>query len=133
MASRLTCSVITPEAQMFDGPADFVVVPAHDGEIGILPGRAPLLAKLGAGLLRLTKPGGGKESWFIAGGFVQVLDNKVIVLTQRAMRPDQIDRSRAVEQLAAARAMPAHDDIALKRKAAAEATARAQLHFAGRV
>jgi F-type H+-transporting ATPase subunit epsilon len=128
----LTCSVITPEAQVFDGPADFAVVPAHDGEIGILPGRAPLLARLGAGLLRLTKPGGGKENWFIAGGFVQVLDNKVIVLTQRAIRPDQIDRGRANEQLAAARAMPVPDEIAFKRKTAAEASARAQLHLAGR-
>ena len=43
----LTCSVITPEAQVFDGAAESVVVPAHDGEIGILFNRAPLLAKLG--------------------------------------------------------------------------------------
>ena len=130
MPSPLTCSVITPEAQVFDGPADFVVFPAHDGEIGILPGRAPLLAKLGAGLMRLTTPDGGRETWFIDGGFVQVLDNRVIVLTQRALRPEQIDRSQAARQLAAARSMPAHDDIAFRRKATAEASARAQLHAA---
>jgi len=131
MASTLNCSVITPEAQVFDGPAEFVVIPAHDGEIGILPGRAPLMAKLGAGLLRLTIPGGGRDIWFIAGGFAQVVGNGVIVLTQRAMRPADIDRGQAAQQLAAARAMPAHDDIALQRKAAAESTARAQLHVAG--
>lgn len=128
--TKLTCSVITPEAQVFDGPADAVVIPAHDGEIGILPQRAPLLAKLGAGLMRLTTPGGGHENWFIDGGFAQVVDNRVIVLTQRALRPEQIDRGRAVQQLDAARAMPAHDDVALKRKATAEASARAQLRIA---
>lgn len=128
--SKLTCSVITPEAQVFDGPAESVVIPAHDGEIGILPNRAPLLARLGSGPMRLITSGGGRESWFIDGGFAQVVDNRVIVLTQRAMHPDQIDRGRAAEQLAAARAMSAHDDMAFKRKAAAEASARAQLRAA---
>ncbi len=129
-ARALNCRVITPEAKVFDGTAELVVVPAHDGEIGILLNRAPLVAKLGAGRLRLNTPDGGRESWFIDGGFVQVLDNRVVVLTQKAVRPEQIDRGRALEQLAAARAMPAGDDMARTRKAAAEASARARLRVA---
>jgi F-type H+-transporting ATPase subunit epsilon len=90
------------------------------------------VAKLGAGRLRLRAAGGDEQSWFIDGGFAQVIDNKVVVLTQKALRPDQIDPSKATEQLAAARSLPANDEVALKRKAAAEASARAQLRIAGR-
>ena len=130
-APALHCSVITPETQIFDGPAEFVVIPAHDGEIGILHDRAPLLAKLGAGRMRVRAVGGGEESWFVDGGFAQVLDNRVVVLTQKAVRPDQIDPAKAAAQLAAARAMPTGDEVAFKRKAVAEASARAQLRVAG--
>jgi F-type H+-transporting ATPase subunit epsilon len=129
-AHTLRCSVITPEAQVYEGSAEFVVLPAHDGEIGILPDRAPLLCKLGAGRLRLRAPGGVEESWFIDGGFAQVLENRVVVLTQKAVDPGQIDRARAQAQLAEARAMRADDEVAARRKVAAEASARAQLRIA---
>jgi len=131
-ATALHCSIITPEARVFEGPAEFVAIPAHDGEIGILPQRAPLVARLGAGRLRLRAPGGTEQSWFIDSGFAQVLENRVVVLSQRALRPEQIEVSKAQEQLAAARALRADDEAALKRKAAAEASARAQLRMAGR-
>lgn len=129
-STALRCSVITPESQIFDGAADFVVIPAHDGEIGILPNRAPLLARLGAGQMRLQATGGGEESWFIDGGFAQVLNNRVIVLTQKAIRPEKLSRAKAAEQLDAARSMPGGDDVAARRKAALEASARAQLRLA---
>jgi F-type H+-transporting ATPase subunit epsilon len=132
VAHALHCSVITPEARVFDGPAESVTIPAHDGEIGILPNRAPLVARLGAGRMHLRAADGTVENWFIDSGFAQVLENRVVVLTQKAVRPEEIDTSRAAEQLAAARAMPAKDDVAFRRKAAAEASARAQLRVAGR-
>lgn len=129
-AAKLHCSVITPEAQVYDGMAESVVLPAHDGEIGILPHRAPLLCKLGAGKLRLRPVGGAEESWFIDGGFAQVIDNRVVVLTQKAVRPAEIDRARAQILLEEARSMPATDEVDYRRKTAAEESARAQLRVA---
>jgi F-type H+-transporting ATPase subunit epsilon len=130
MASKtLQCSVITPEAAVYDGPADAVVVPAHDGEIGILPDRAPLLCKLGAGRLRV-RIGNSEESWFVDGGFAQVLDNVVTVLTQRSIRPHEIDRAEAEAMLAEAQKMKTDDDVSARRKAEAEASARARLRIA---
>jgi F-type H+-transporting ATPase subunit epsilon len=130
MAEQLLhCSVITPEAQVYDGDVDSVVIPAHDGEIGVLFNRAPLLCKLGAGRLRLQHAG-REESWFIDGGFAQVLDNKVLVLTQQACTPDQIDRAEAEAMLELARQMHPTDDVAARKKARLEASARARLRIA---
>jgi F-type H+-transporting ATPase subunit epsilon len=127
--TSLQCSVITPESQVYDGQVESVVMPAHDGEIGILHDRAPLVCKLGAGRLRV-KAGEVQESWFIDGGFAQVLDNRVTVLTQQAIRPEQINRAEAEAMLARARQMPAGDDVAFRRKSQAEASARARLRIA---
>jgi F-type H+-transporting ATPase subunit epsilon len=78
----LKVSVISPEAVLFEGDADSVVASAYDGEVGILTGHAPLMALLGDGELRL---GGGTGRRFkVSGGFMQVLDNHVRVVTERA-------------------------------------------------
>lgn len=130
MAAAFQTSVITPEGTVFEGPADFVAVPAIDGEVGILHNRAPLLAMLGAGRLRVESSG-NKQEWFVSGGFAQVLDNHAIILTQQAIPRDKIDTAKAQKQLDEARAMKATDEIAAKRKASLEASARAQLHLAG--
>ena len=127
----LQCSVITPEAQVFDGRVEFVVLPAHDGEIGVLPNRAPLLCRLGAGEMRVRGEG-LHECWFVDAGFAQVLNNRVVVLTQKALRPDQIDPAQAEAQLAAARQMPVPDELTARRKDRAQAGARALLRMAGR-
>lgn len=75
--------VISPETTVFDGEADGVVVPAWDGEIGILRGHAPLMAILGAGEMRVTQ-GGTIHRFELKGGFVQVTDNVVTVLSEKA-------------------------------------------------
>jgi F-type H+-transporting ATPase subunit epsilon len=78
----LKVSVISPEAVLFEGDADSVVAPAYDGEVGILTGHAPLMALLGDGELRL---GGGEGRRFkVSGGFMQVLENHVRVVTEKA-------------------------------------------------
>ena len=78
----LKVSVISPEAVLFEGDADSVVAPAYDGEVGILTGHAPLMALLGDGELRL---GGGTGRRFkVSGGFMQVLENHVRVVTEKA-------------------------------------------------
>jgi F-type H+-transporting ATPase subunit epsilon len=78
-----TLSVISPDRKLFEGPAKFVVVPGHDGEIGILHDHAPLMALLGEGALRVETDTGTMR-FRVSGGFVQVLDNEVSVLSEKA-------------------------------------------------
>jgi F-type H+-transporting ATPase subunit epsilon len=90
-AKKLHVSVITPARPAFEGDAESVVVPAFDGEIGILPGHAALLALLGTGELRVRAPGGTPTQHLaIRGGFLQVNHDKVTVLTQESAAPDEI-------------------------------------------
>lgn len=76
-------SVISPERTLFEGPARFVVVPAYDGEIGILHDHAPLMALLGEGPLRVETETGSLR-FHVSGGFVQVVNNEVSVLSEEA-------------------------------------------------
>jgi F-type H+-transporting ATPase subunit epsilon len=78
----LKVSVISPEAVLFEGETDSVVAPAYDGEVGILTGHAPLMALLGDGQLRIGTGGGRRYN--VSGGFMQVLDNEVRVVTEKA-------------------------------------------------
>ncbi len=78
----LRVSVITPERTLFQGEADAVVAPAWDGEVGILRGHAPLMALLGEGRIRI-RTGDQTEFFHVAGGFLQVIDNVVTVLSER--------------------------------------------------
>jgi F-type H+-transporting ATPase subunit epsilon len=94
----LQCTVVTPERAILDEAADHVVVPAHDGEIGILPGHARLLAKLGVGVLRVTSAGQTREM-FVEGGFVQVAANRVTVLTDSASEIAAIDVDAAEKRV----------------------------------
>ncbi|MES2177994.1 MAG: F0F1 ATP synthase subunit epsilon [Gemmatimonadota bacterium] len=76
----LTVSVISPEAVLFEGTTDSVVAPAFDGDIGVLTGHAAMVTLLGKGELRL---GDGKR-FNVEGGFMQVVDNVVRVVTEKA-------------------------------------------------
>jgi F-type H+-transporting ATPase subunit epsilon len=76
-------SVISPERKLFEGPARFVVVPAFDGEVGILCDHAPFMALLGDGALRVETETGTLR-FRVSGGFVQVADNQVSVLSETA-------------------------------------------------
>jgi len=97
------CTVITPERQVLDAEATFLAFPAHDGEMGILRDRAPLLCKLGTGVLRLEAAPKG-ERLFIDGGFAQVLRNQITILTEHALRADEIDVDQTRAALAEAQA-----------------------------
>ncbi|MDQ4081114.1 MAG: F0F1 ATP synthase subunit epsilon [Gemmatimonadota bacterium] len=79
----LHVSVISPERTLFDGEATQVVAPAYDGEVGILTGHAPMMALLGRGILRVSE-GGGERRFTVEGGFLQVVDNRVRVVTEKA-------------------------------------------------
>ena len=80
----LTVSVISPERILFEGEARSVVAPGHDGELGILANHAPLMTVLGKGVLRLEGLAEGDQRFQVAGGFLQVVDNVVRVVTETA-------------------------------------------------
>jgi F-type H+-transporting ATPase subunit epsilon len=74
-------TVISPEAAVFDGEADAVVAPAHDGEVGILPNHAPMMTILGTGEL-VIRAGTATRRFRVQGGFLQVVKNRVRVLAE---------------------------------------------------
>lgn len=82
---RLSVAVVTPEATVFEDRADMVVFPAWDGEVGILRGHAPMMTLLGTGDMRVTRDG-AEERIFVSGGFLQVADDEVSVLSEKAER-----------------------------------------------
>src|SRR5436853_1215353 len=98
----LQCVVVTPERALVDEPADFVALPMYDGELGVLPGRAPLIGRLGPGELRI-RTGSQVQRFYVDGGFAQVRGDVVTVLTPRAQKAETIDTAAATAALAAAR------------------------------
>ena len=88
--------IVTPERQVFSEEVDSVVCPGIEGELGVLPHHAPLLTTLGVGELRIRR--GGEEEFFaIAGGFLQVRPDKVVVMAETADMAAEIDIEKAVE------------------------------------
>ncbi len=83
MADRLSVAVISPERTIYEGEAELVVAPAWDGEVGILRHHAPMLALLGEGDVRV-RLGNDEQRFFVAGGFLQVADDVVTILSERA-------------------------------------------------
>ena len=79
----LTVSVVSPERTLYEGEAESIVAPAFDGQVGILRNHAPMLTLLGTGELRLTASGGDRK-FTVSGGFLEVADNRVRVVTERA-------------------------------------------------
>jgi F-type H+-transporting ATPase subunit epsilon len=126
----LQCVVVTPEKTLLDETVDFVALPLFDGELGVLPGRTPLIGRLGYGELR-TRHGDIVHHYYVDGGFAQVRDNVVTVLTNRALTANAIDPSTAARELEKAqeiRALSDHDQAekekALKRDRAMIRVAR---------
>lgn len=83
MPGTITCSLITPELEVFEKEATYVDLPAHDGQMGFMTDRAPLLVKLGTGLLTVTGPG-EETKVQISGGFAQMKGNTLAILTDKA-------------------------------------------------
>jgi F-type H+-transporting ATPase subunit epsilon len=132
MDGPLQVSIVTPEATVFGGPADAVVVPGHDGEVAFLPNHAPYVGLLGVGEVRLREPGGGTRHWFLAGGVVQVADDVVSVLAESVTPVAAIDARKAAKDLESALARPAADPAAVEARARAQAEARAKLRLAAK-
>lgn len=119
-------AVVTPEAAVLDVEARFVALPAHDGEIGVLRNRAPLVIKLDVGLLR-AETDEGTTRLYVDGGFAEMIDNRLTVLTEDAKDPATLDRAEAEQRLAEAQALTAEDAAALATREKALRRARVQL------
>ena len=101
MAKQFRLIVVTPETTLLDETVDSVRIPLFDGMAGILPGRAPMVGRLGFGEMTVLT-GADERVWFLDGGFVQVVDNIVSVLTHRAVDPKELDVADAERRLAEA-------------------------------
>ncbi len=92
----LLLEIVTPERLAFSEEVDSVNCPGIDGELGILPHHAPLVTTLGVGELRIRR-GGDEEYFAIAGGFLQVRPDKVVVMAETADMASEIDIQKAEE------------------------------------
>ena len=123
----LHLEILTPERRVYEDEVDAVNAPGSEGYLGILPHHAPLFTALGPGELLVTK-GGAVRALAVFGGFMDVRDNRVTVLTDAAEQADEIDEQRA--QAARDRARTQLQATVLSADPAEEARARAALERA---
>lgn len=123
MEKTLTLDMVTPERSALSAQAEFVVLPAWGGEMGILPGHAPFLVQLKPGEVRVTE-GGAVRAFAISGGFAEIRDNRVELFAETAEMAEQIDEERSRQSLELAKATVSRKDIDSLTLAAAEAAMR---------
>src|ERR1700710_2671274 len=95
----LQVRLVTPDRVLLDATAEAVELPSMSGYLEALYGHAPLLAELGAGEVRLHGGTSGDQKFFVAWGFVEVLPERVTILAETALKPSEIDRSEAQQQI----------------------------------
>ena len=101
LPTKIRLNVVTRERKIVDAEVDEVILPATDGELGVLPGHTPLLATLKIGPLRY-RSGSKVERLVISWGFAEVLPDRVIVLAERGFLPTEIDPTEAERERVAA-------------------------------
>lgn len=112
---HLRLVLVTPETTLLDEPVEALRFPLFDGQVGILPGRAPLVGRLGYGELRITTAA-GQKSYFIDGGFVQVKQAVVSMLTNRAQLASHLDAKEAENELQMAQQGHPRNDLEFGQK-----------------
>jgi F-type H+-transporting ATPase subunit epsilon len=91
--------VVSAEASIFSGEAEFVVLPGESGELGIYPRHAPLITRIRPGAVRIQKPGGEEELIFVAGGILEIQPRVITVLADTAIRGHDLDEAKANEAI----------------------------------
>jgi len=130
MSGTFHVSVITPERAVLEAEATAVVFPAWDGEVGVLPQRAPFLFEMGIGTLRVEATD-GKHTLFVDGGFAQMVGDKLSLLTEQAKPLEDLDKAKATAALAVAREMPMLTDAEFEARQHAVERAEKQIQLAG--
>ncbi|MCX7408918.1 MAG: F0F1 ATP synthase subunit epsilon [Planctomycetales bacterium] len=131
IGEKLRLVIVTPERTLFDEPVSALRFPLYDGDIGVLPGRLPLIGRLGSGELKVTAAS-GEQSFFIDGGFAQVQGSVISLLTHRALPAKDLSVAEAEKQLASADAKVAKGDVEVTAKLADQQRARRMLAVAKR-
>ena len=134
-SGAVRCVIVTPEATVLDTQARFVALPLFDGQRGIGHGHAPFIGRLGAGEVRITGEqgaGDGVRRTFVEGGFVEVGNDIVTVITQRALPAEKLDAAAARADLEKIAATKATGDEAIAARLRAQDAARAVVRTAGR-
>lgn len=129
MAKSLQLVLVTPETTLLDEPVESLKFPLYDGSIGILPGRAPLVGRLGTGELEI-RTGAGTRSYFIDGGFVQIKGPVVSLLTNGAVLAKALDPKAAEDELHAVQRRHPHTDAEFVAKDVDQFRARQKLAVA---
>lgn len=128
--SEFQVVVVTPEKTALEQTAEMVALPAIDGELGVMANHAPLIARLGFGEMRILS--GGKTSrYYIDGGFAQIANNVVSVLSGRAIAASDINIKDVQKQLDSAESQETNDRVQEALRLRSIAQARAQLKIAG--
>ena len=101
--ATIRCSIVTPSASVFDADASYVSLPAWDGQMGVMPGASPMLVRLGIGRLAIDSAA-GKSVYAVEGGFAQIADGVLTILTEQATVSNEVDRDAAKRMLTEANA-----------------------------
>ncbi len=117
--------IVSAERQIFSGLVEMVVAPGELGEIGVVPGHAPLLTLLKPGEVRVTLPGGGVDVYYVQGGMLEVQPRCITVLSDVAERADHLDEAAALAAKAHAEAAMANKGSDMDYSVAAVELARA--------
>jgi F-type H+-transporting ATPase subunit epsilon len=103
MADAVQFDLVSPERLVLSVEVDMVVVPGAEGDFGVLPGHAPLISNVRPGVISIYQNRVIEARVFVAGGFAEVSDSRLTVLTEDAVPLDEIDRAGAEARLAEAR------------------------------
>src|SRR6187399_1244856 len=118
VSKQLRLVLVTPEKTLVDELVHDLRFPLYDGQMGVFPGRAPMVGRLGFGELRYAESSNPNHhhSYFIDGGFVQIKGEVVTILTNRAIPVQQLNRAQAEEQYRQATVRPTHNEVELTAK-----------------
>lgn len=94
--------LVSPERLVLSRPIDMVVIPAYEGDIGVLPGHAPMIVLLRGGMVSLYEGGQVRERVFVSGGFAEIVPDRCTVLADEASPPEQVSREEGERRLRAA-------------------------------
>ena len=124
------CTVITPEERLLDEEVTYVNIPLHDGLMGILPGRSPILAKLGLGVLKITSAEGGDRSYMLEDGFAQMVGASLTLLAKSAVPVESLSEEEAKAELAEANARTSTEGDEMRKITRARARAKLKMRLA---
>jgi F-type H+-transporting ATPase subunit epsilon len=97
MGMTIHVDIVSAERSIYSGAAEMVFAPAQRGEVGIAPRHAPLLSPLKPGVVRVQLEGGGEESFYVSGGILEVQPHVVTILSDTALRGEDIDEQAATQ------------------------------------